>query len=156
MAAPSNKEPEPVFSRPPFVIVELTCRWRLLSSMTWPLNVGAPMLKVKRELPLRSRIPPCMNAKDAGSTEVVVMPPVSVSLVPTLRVMKFSAVAPAWEPLLYAQPPRVLKTRPARVLVPTRLMVPAALAVMTLAGSMTPPSFCVKSAEDRVRPPAGR
>ena len=79
---------------------------------------------------------------------MVVMPPVNVSLLPALTVMTVSESR--------AQPPLVLKTRPARVLLPTRLVVPEPLKVMTLAGSMMPPSRWVKSAVVRVRPPAGR
>ena len=76
------------------------------------------------------------------------MPPVSVNRVPTLTVMFWS--------VSYCHPPLVFITRPARVFVPARLTVPAALVVRTLRGSMMPPRRWVKSADERVRPPAGR
>ena len=93
-------------------------------------------------------MPWLINAKPATLFEVVVMPPVSVNRVPRFTVMYWS--------VSYCQPPLVFITRPARVFVPARLTVPAALVVMTLRGSMTPPRRWVKSAAERVSPPAGR
>ena len=148
MATPKSREPEPVLTRPPLAMTELICRWRLLSSRTWLLKVGAPTSMTKRAAPLRSSVPWLINAKPATLFEVVVMPPVSVNRVPRFTVMYWS--------VSYCQPPLVFITRPARVFVPARLTVPAALVVMTLRGSMTPPRRWVKSAAERVSPPAGR